>query len=63
MQDSSTKMNTDIIDAYQIIKENSIDYNNEKDVVAFKNKNSIVAENNALIQQQNKQLNILGLNG
>ena len=55
-------MNSDIIDAYQIIQETSIDHNNEKDVLSFKNKNSIVAENNIIIHQE-KQLNLLGLNG
>lgn len=57
-------MNTDVIDAYQI-QENSIDYikdKNEKDVISFKNKNSIGIDNTVLISQD-KQLNLLGLNG
>ena len=57
-------MNTDVIDAYQI-QENSIDYikdKNEKDMISFKNKNSIGIDNTVLISQD-KQLNLLGLNG
>ncbi len=57
-------MNSDILDAYQV-QENSIDYNkdkNDKDIVSFKNKNSIGIENNVLTSQD-KQLNLLGLNG
>lgn len=57
-------MNTDVIDAYQI-QENSIDYikdKNEKDVISFKNKNSIGIDNTVMISQD-KQLNLLGLNG
>ncbi len=44
-------MNIDVIDAYQI-QENSIDYikdKNEKDVISFKNKNSIGIDNTVLI--------------
>jgi hypothetical protein len=57
-------MNIDVIDAYQI-QENSIDYikdKNEKDVISFKNKNSIGIDNTVLISQD-KQFNLLGLNG
>ena len=57
-------MNSDILDAYQV-QENSIDYNkdkNDKDIVSFKNKNSIGIENNVMTSQD-KQLNLLGLNG
>lgn len=61
---TNNKMNSDILDAYQV-QENSIDYNkdkNDKDIVSFKNKNSIGIENNVLTSQD-KQLNLLGLNG
>jgi hypothetical protein len=57
-------MNIDVIDAYQI-QENSIDYikdKNEKDVISFKKKNSIGIDNTVLISQD-KQFNLLGLNG
>ena len=52
-------MNSDILDAYQV-QENSIDYNkdkNDKDIVSFKNKNSIGIET----QKNNKKKLLLNV--